>query len=127
MLCKRCGEEFDLVHTLHEPLPQGHHLVQEQAPGCPGALVQVIHPPVIHGVGGTSARRQWASDRERDIAAYRRLRKDGVQPKGINGCAEIEQRAGEQHEVERDVVFADRKMAKRVTQGHADAKALADA
>ena len=36
----------------------------------------------------------------RDVAAYKRLRKDGVQPKSIKGAAELEKRAGSRWEVE---------------------------
>lgn len=36
----------------------------------------------------------------RDVAAYRRMRKDGVQPKSVKGSAELEQRAGSRWEVE---------------------------
>jgi putative FmdB family regulatory protein len=36
----------------------------------------------------------------KDVAAYKRMRKDGVQPKSIKGSAELEQRAGSRWEVE---------------------------
>ncbi|MBA3621308.1 MAG: hypothetical protein M3R09_10695 [Actinomycetota bacterium] len=39
---------------------------------------------------------RWA----KDIPAYRRLAKEGLQPRGVDGCAEIEKRAVERHEVE---------------------------
>jgi hypothetical protein len=35
-----------------------------------------------------------------DVAAYRRLRKDGVQPKSVKGSAELEKRAGSRWEIE---------------------------
>ncbi len=37
---------------------------------------------------------------ERDMPAYQRLRRNGVQPKAIDGCAEIEARAMDQREIE---------------------------
>lgn len=37
---------------------------------------------------------------DKDMAAYRRLRKDGLQPKGIDGAAKIEGNAELRHEVE---------------------------
>lgn len=37
---------------------------------------------------------------QKDMPAYRRLRRDGVQPKGIDGCAEVEAKAEAVHEVE---------------------------
>jgi putative FmdB family regulatory protein len=36
----------------------------------------------------------------KDVAAYKRLRKDGVQPKSVKGAAELERRAGSRWEVE---------------------------
>jgi len=36
----------------------------------------------------------------RDVDAYRRLRKDGLQPKSVKGAAELERRAGSRWEVE---------------------------
>jgi putative FmdB family regulatory protein len=36
----------------------------------------------------------------KDVAAYKRMRKDGVQPKSIKGAAELEQRAGSRWEIE---------------------------
>lgn len=36
----------------------------------------------------------------RDAAAYKRLRKDGVQPKSVKGAAELERRAASRWEVE---------------------------
>jgi hypothetical protein len=35
----------------------------------------------------------------RDVAAYKRLRKDGLQPKSVKGAAELESRAGSAWEV----------------------------
>jgi hypothetical protein len=35
-----------------------------------------------------------------DVAAYKRLRKDGVQPKSVKGAAELERRAGSRWEIE---------------------------
>jgi len=36
----------------------------------------------------------------KDVAAYKRLRKDGVQPKSVKGAAELESRAASKWEVE---------------------------
>jgi hypothetical protein len=36
----------------------------------------------------------------KDVAAYKRLRKDGVQPKSTKGAAELEKRAGSKWEIE---------------------------
>lgn len=37
---------------------------------------------------------------EKDIPAYKRLRRDGLQPKKIDGCADLESRASAPHQVE---------------------------
>lgn len=37
---------------------------------------------------------------EKDIPAYRRLRKDGLQPKKVDGCAAVEQKAESRVDVE---------------------------
>ena len=107
MLCRNCDTEFPHMQSIHE-------LLYAFCPDCDTPTTTAIVSSVpVHGVGSSAARRQYQTERERDIAAYKRLRKDGVQPKGVTGAAEIETRAGEKHEVERDVVFEDRKMAKR--------------
>lgn len=54
--------------------------------------------------------RQW----DTDIEAYRRLRKNGVQPKGIDGSAEIERKAGTVHEVESGQVLSTRKQRRQL-------------
>lgn len=122
MHCDGCNTDFEIDHSIHDfPLPTTHtyNSLAEPCDPC-GPIVQVISAPVIHNIGGTAARRTFTSQREKDSEAYRRLRRDGVQPKGVTGAAEIEQRAGEKHEVERDVVFQDRKFAKRITKALAD-------
>jgi len=37
---------------------------------------------------------------DKDIPAYRRLVKDGLQPEGVDGCAEIEKRADHKEQVQ---------------------------
>lgn len=44
---------------------------------------------------------------DRDLDAYRRLRKDGLQPKGIDGSARLEARADHKLEVEAGRLLAD--------------------
>jgi hypothetical protein len=54
--------------------------------------------PSRHPQAADTERSQRALDK--DAAAYRRLRKDGVQPKAIDGCARIEAGANHVAEVE---------------------------
>jgi|TARA_X000001036_G_scaffold405975_1_gene414340 putative FmdB family regulatory protein len=37
--------------------------------------------------------------KEQDMAAYKRLRKEGIQPKGIDGSAHMERNAATKHEI----------------------------
>jgi len=38
-------------------------------------------------------------DKERDMAAYKRLRSEGIQPKSIDGAATMEREASTSHEI----------------------------
>lgn len=60
---------------------------------------------------------------ERDMPAYQRLRRNGLQPKSIDGSAALEQRAKSQTEVEMGHIF-DRKVLPKVEEGMALAKDL---
>jgi hypothetical protein len=42
----------------------------------------------------------------KDLDAYKRIRKEGVQPKGIDGCAKLEQRAHDRMEIEMGHLFS---------------------
>jgi hypothetical protein len=53
--------------------------------------------PTRSGVGAQEA---YIGGREKDIAAYRRLRADGLQPKTTTGAAQLEARADSKWEVE---------------------------
>lgn len=54
-------------------------------------------PNKLHGVRAVNARdKQWG----RDMDAYKRLRRDGVQPRGIDGSAEWEQTCNVPIEIE---------------------------
>lgn len=48
---------------------------------------------------------------DRDMPAYRRLRKDGLQPKSIDGAAKLEQHAESKAEVETGQILNDRQRA----------------
>lgn len=61
-----------------------------------------------------------------DMPAYRRLRDNGVQPKQIDGCAELETRATEQFEVEMGTIVPDYAKS-RVKEGLAITQAMENA
>ena len=62
--------------------------------------------------------RQW----DADMPAYARLRKQGLQPDQIDGCAQLEKRATTQAEVERGHLYRTPKEAKRMEDGIRRAK-----
>ena len=45
---------------------------------------------------GTKAKER---DKERDMAAYKRLRSEGIQPKSVDGSAKMEREASTSHEI----------------------------
>lgn len=47
---------------------------------------------------------QRAKNWERDMPAYKRLRKNGVQPRQIDGSAEIEKKAETKEQIERGIL-----------------------
>ena len=55
-----------------------------------------------------------------DLDAYQRLVKSGVQPKGIDGAAELERFASTTHEVEHRNVITDPKLRAKVTRAFAE-------
>jgi predicted nucleic acid-binding Zn ribbon protein len=110
----QCNCEGGHVREAWFPIKEG---VPTICPDCGGTMVQHLPSPPIHGVGASGARRSWREGREKDTEAYKRLRRDGVQPRGVTGAAEIEVRAGTRYEVENDRVFEDRKLAARVDRG----------
>jgi hypothetical protein len=62
-------------------------------------------------LGKVERSEQWKAEKrwEKEHAAYRRLRKDGLQPKSLSGADELEQRAESKLEVEMGKVFDGKK------------------
>lgn len=77
-----------------------------RCPHCELPGRQVFTPPLISVNAtpnkGHDARRIEAMEQRwhKDMPAYKRLRKNGTQPKGIDGSAEMEQRAESRLEIE---------------------------
>lgn len=110
LLCRGCGAEWEHEKPMRDPLPHVHE--------CGGKVVQVVSPPRSVGVGDASS--AWAaSDREfdRDAAAYKRLRADGLQPKSVGGSAILEAGAETRNEVENKRVVPDRKLRNALDRG----------
>lgn len=66
-------------------------------------------------LSGPSPRREAERRESRDMDAYKRLRRSGVQPKSIEGSSEIERFASTTHEVENRNIITDPKLRRRVT------------
>lgn len=54
----------------------------------------------------------------KDLVAYRNLRRNGVQPKSVDGSAHLERHASERVEVETGRIAAEPKWAQRVADAH---------
>lgn len=76
-------------------------------------------------LGVTSIRAVKERQESRDMDAYARLRRNGVQPKSIEGSSEIERFASTTHEVENRNIITDPKLRKRVTSAFESAKDFA--
>lgn len=72
-------------------------------PDCFGCRVKTVTIGGSIAVADAKKRdEQFAADR----AAYQRLRMNGVQPKHVDGSAELEAKAAEQIEIERHTIFS---------------------
>lgn len=93
----------------------GKHLVNEDgthAPGCyPCRLTTVSIAPSAMGTRYPAAARAKIKDPvlDKDRDAYKRLRKQGEQPKHVEGSAHFERHASESFEIETGVIVDDRK------------------
>lgn len=102
-------------HTAHN---QGH--CKPNCFGCKGSSVgfSIMAMPTRHPKAAINA----ASEVEmtKDVDAYRRLRKNGTQPKGVNGAAAMEQSASTKFEIESGRLFKKAKTARTYeeTQRH---------
>lgn len=106
-------------HEFHENLPMAECSTDQPCPECGGPGARLLLMPAIAAaampVKGSAVSeivdrgKRW----ERDHAAYRRLRKEGLRPRHIDGAAENETRASTRLELEsgymldkRDVNYA---------------------
>ena len=98
--CKKCGAIEEAIHGFDdEPImyclecgyPMGKML------GMP--YVAPSAAPSRNNVIDLEATKQAEKNKDADMSAYKRLRKDGVQPPTINGSAKLEARAEEKYEV----------------------------
>lgn len=57
-----------------------------------------------------------------DLAAYKRLRENGLQPKGIGGSGLLEQNAEIKQEVEQGILLGNSRMRAEIAAAHASAE-----
>ncbi len=53
---------------------------------------------------------------DEDMPAYRRLRRDGLQPKGVDGAAQLERHAEDRVEIENRLLMTDSKIPGRIRE-----------
>lgn len=84
----------------------------EPVDGCYGCkLASVMFAPSVAGGEAATVKareRRW----EKDMPAYKRLRQNRVQPRGIDGSATLEAKANSQFEVERGRLYEGRDRGK---------------
>lgn len=98
--CRICGEVEEVTHGFHDN-------EDVMCVGCDqpmGKLVSDVNvapsvTPSRSGVVDLEATKSAEREKDRDMAAYKRLRKDGVQPPSINGSAQLEAKAENSYEV----------------------------
>ena len=69
----------------------------------------------VHYGGPPSPQTLMEARWERDMPAYARLRRNGLQPKAIDGCSTLEQHAETQLEVEMGALFTKEQMPSVLT------------
>lgn len=85
--CGLCSGEFEHWSSIHEPSLTVHG-------DCGGSLLKILGPVRTHGVGTRGIRTREVDAKEadwsKDMAAYRRFRNNGHQPRGIDGADHLE-------------------------------------
>jgi len=112
--CKVCGEIEEVLHGFEDE-PDMHCME------CGALMGKLIGMPYVspsavpsrNNVIDFAATKQAENQKDADMAAYKRLRKDGVQPPSINGSAKLEARAEEKHEINSGHTFATASKRKR--------------
>lgn len=105
--CKVCGEVEETVHGFNDE-PDMHCMecgaLMGKMLGMPYVSPSAV--PSRNSVIDLEATKQAEKDKDADMAAYKRLRSDGLQPPSINGAARLEAKAEEKHEVTSGHTFA---------------------
>ena len=112
--CKTCGTVEETIHGFNDE-PEMFCLECGQSMGKLLGMPYVSPSavPSRNSVIDLEATKQAEKDKAADMDAYKRLRKDGVQPPNINGSAKLEARAEEKHEVNSGHTFSTASARKR--------------
>ena len=112
--CKVCGAVEEVLHGFDED-PDMYCL------NCGAMMGRMLGMPYVSPSAVPSrnngidleATKQAEKEKVADMDAYKRLRKNGVQPPSINGSARLEAKAEEKHEVNSGKTFATATSRKR--------------
>ena len=112
--CKVCGAVVEVLHGFDED-PDMYCL------NCGAMMGRMLGMPYVspsavpsrNNVIDLEATKQAEKEKVADMDAYKRLRKNGVQPPSINGSARLEAKAEEKHEVNSGKTFATATSRKR--------------
>lgn len=107
--------DFDVWQKIHD-----HALTA--CPHCNAGIVKVMVPPNISAaalpnrgravVAIDETERRW----DRDHSAYKSLRSQGIQPKGLDGVADLASRATTQFEIEHNRLYPNNRLNKAADQ-----------
>ena len=112
--CKVCGAVEEVLHGFDED-PDMYCV------NCGAMMGRMLGMPYVspsavpsrNNVIDLEATKQAEKEKVADMDAYKRLRKNGVQPPSINGSARLEAKAEEKHEVNSGKTFATATSRKR--------------
>ena len=119
--CLDCGLSHEVRHGFDETY-------ESNCDGC-GGVIRKYFGEVYIAASATPTRgrhdgkeidwsgtRAKARNKERDMAAYKRLRSEGLKPKGIDGAADLEIRAGNKWELEAGHIIKEENRKKAESQ-----------
>ena len=112
--CKTCGAVEETIHGFNDE-PEMFCLECGQSMGklLGVPYVSPSAVPSRNSVIDLEATKQAEKDKAADMDAYKRLRRDGMQPPSINGSARLEAKAEEKHEVNSGKTFSTATSRKR--------------
>ena len=116
--CKQCGNVEEIIHGFNDE--HSFHCVycgQVMNKLISGVNIAPSATPSRNSVIDLEATKKADKAKDADMAAYKRLRKSGVQPKSINGSAHLEKHAETKNEIQAGRVYssnASRKESERL-------------